>query len=43
MLNALRLFHSGAPLEGQSWYRVGNCEVWNLDGPVDLSPDGDEG
>ena len=43
MLNALRLFHSGAPLEGQSWYRVGNCEVWDLDGPVDLSPDGDEG
>lgn len=38
MINALRLFNSGEPLEGQPWYRVGNCEVWNLEGPVDLSP-----
>jgi probable phosphoglycerate mutase len=39
MVNALRLFNSGEPLEGQPWYRVGNCEVWNLVGPVELSSD----
>jgi probable phosphoglycerate mutase len=41
MINALRLGHAGEPLEGQRWYRVGNCEVWDLDGPVAVPRDGD--
>jgi broad specificity phosphatase PhoE len=37
MINGLRLSSAGEPLEGQSWYRVTNCQVWTLDEPLDLS------
>jgi len=30
-LRALRAYATGAPLEGLSWYAVGNCSVWELD------------
>jgi broad specificity phosphatase PhoE len=40
MINALRLFTAGEPLEGQPWYRVTNCQVWSLEEPLDLSSSG---
>lgn len=41
MINALHLFTFGEPLEGRPWYRVGNCDMWSLEGPLTTSPGDD--
>jgi probable phosphoglycerate mutase len=41
MINALHLAFLGEPLEGRSWYRVGNCEVWTPEGPAAVTLEGD--